>query len=98
MEVGIDVTNRLDHPALFWIPRHDDRAGLAAFEQPIPTIEQEAAFDFLGLGAVAFVAVVGQNRADFVLEELGLGRGEVGAKCRPVQEQHKRQDPTSKLQ
>src|SRR2546427_12210141 len=61
LEVFICVADRLDQKALFRVAGRDGRAGVAAFEQTIARVEQEAAFDFFRLRAVALVAVLDKD-------------------------------------
>ena len=52
---------------------HDDGTDLAAFKDVGLGVEAQAGF--LLLGSVALEAVLGQDRPDFLLEELELGGG-----------------------
>ena len=53
------------------VQRQRDSLGVAALERPLSRVEEEVALQLLGLGAVAFIAAVGQNGLD-VARELGL--------------------------
>ena len=69
LQIGIGVSNSLDQQALLRVTRHNRRSGFTAFEHTLAGIEQQSAFDFFGLRAVAFVAIVSQHRANAVLEK-----------------------------
>src|SRR5262245_15268407 len=55
LEVLIGITDRFDQETFFHFAGNDDWARLASFQNVIAGIEAEAAFEFFGLGAVAFV-------------------------------------------
>ena len=83
LKVFVGVTDGLDQKTLVRIPAHDGGPGVAALEQTIARIEQESAFDFFGVLAVTFVAVLDKDGPDFFLKELdagrvGFGRGRPG--------------------
>ena len=44
--------------------------GVAALEQPVARVEQQVRLELFALGAVALVAVLDEQRADLLLEEL----------------------------
>ena len=92
LQIGIGVADGFDEHTFFRIAGNDHRAVLAAFEQAFVGIEQQAAFDLLGLLAVAFVAVVGEEWADFVFEELDLGGSRFGTSYRETREQQEGKD------
>ena len=73
LEIFIRVTHRLDQKTFVRIARFDGRAGVAAFQQRFAGIEQQAAFDFFAVLAVALVAVVGEDGADLAFKKLGAG-------------------------
>src|SRR6185295_12970250 len=69
--VVLAVADGLDEKAVVGIARKDGgRAGLAALQRPFPGVEPESALDLLRVGAVAAVALVDEDRADLLLEEL----------------------------
>ena len=59
----------LDEVALFWVVEIKEVLGITAFFHGTAEVEGEASF-ILSAGAVAFVAILGENGADSVLEEL----------------------------
>ena len=69
---SFDVIDGLDQPADFGLAGDDDRADLAALEDELARVEAEAGLLFLL--TVTLEAMVGQDRADFLFEELQLGR------------------------
>ena len=52
---------------------NNGRSGIAPFEDPVAGIEEEAAFEFFSLFAVALVTILDENRADFLFEKLEFG-------------------------
>jgi hypothetical protein len=81
LEVFFEVLDGADEEAGIWVAGKD--GGLTTVSAFLPTgfgVEVEVAFEFFGLGAVARVAMLGEDGADFLLEEsdaCGLG-GERG--------------------
>ena len=65
--------NRFHQQALLQVARYDGGPGLASFADARPGVQQQLAFHLLGLGGVAFVAFVHQDRADARLKKLELG-------------------------
>ena len=87
------VLQRFDQQAVGPFAFDDDRAALATIQQPVGRIQVQLGFQFLGgasLVRMARVAMLGQHRADFLLEEFdpfgvgGLSLGERGSdeRCR----------------
>ncbi|MEY3958659.1 MAG: hypothetical protein RJA37_1262 [Verrucomicrobiota bacterium] len=84
LHVLLQVEHRAQQQAFVGLARDDDRlAGVAAFLPPGLGVEIEAALEFLGLGAVALVAVLGQHWSYLLLEEGDAGRiiGGGGGDC-----------------
>ena len=75
--------------------RLDHRPGFAAFQDRLPAVQPQAAFELLGLGGVALITILRQQRADLRLEEgdvLGAEGGSRGADCPrddPARHHHK---------
>ena len=70
LHVRLEVADVTKEQAFVGFARDDDRgARIAAFLPAGLGVEREAAFQFLGLGAMAFVAVLGEGRADLLFEE-----------------------------
>src|SRR6266568_145853 len=67
-----DLAHRLDEQAPVGIAGHDAGASLAPLEQAFAGVEEQSSFDLLRLLAVAFVAIVGEDRANPALEEIKL--------------------------
>ena len=89
LEVGLEVADRAQEESLVWLARDDDRfAGIPAFLPAGLGVEVESALHLLGLGAVAFVALLDEHRTDLLLEESRaggiVGRGETA--CREQEE------------
>ena len=78
LQVLVAVAHGLDEEALVRLPGDNGGAGVAAFEHGGAGVEEEAALEFLRAGAVAFVAALGEQGADALLEELEVFGGEVG--------------------
>ena len=53
--------------------------GITAAEKPLSGIERQAALDGFRIGCMAFVAVLNEDRADFLFEEIQLLRVWIGA-------------------
>ena len=70
LQVLIGVIDRGDQEAFVGMARHDVIARAPAVQQRLARIEHEAALHFVGVAAVAFVAIVRQHRPDLVFEEL----------------------------
>jgi hypothetical protein len=72
------VEDRPDQEALGGLAGDDGRAVVAPLEQAVAVVDPELALG-VGLGGVAVVAVVDQERPDLLLEELDglrvVGRG-----------------------
>jgi hypothetical protein len=67
------VSDAFEKKALARVPRDDGRTRFPAFEKPVAKIHPQAAL--LLLGPVAFVALVGEDGANALLEEFdGIGR------------------------
>jgi len=74
LQILVAIAHDLDHQALLRLARDDRRMlGLAALDHRREGIEAQAALELLGLVAVALVALLGEQRADAALEELGRG-------------------------
>src|SRR2546430_12838749 len=76
LKIGISVANGCEQQTFLRITRNNGGAGIAALFPAAFPVEFESAFDFAIGRAVAFVTVVGEDRADSVFKkiELGLGR------------------------
>ena len=72
LEIGIRIANCFNQKTLFRIAGDNSWRGIAAFEQTFFGVQQQTAFDLLGLLAMAFVTVINQDGTDFGFEELGL--------------------------
>ena len=70
LQILVHVTDRLDQETFFQVARHDGRSGIAAFEQGFACVEQQTTLDLFALRAVAFVAVVNEQRANFLFEKI----------------------------
>ena len=68
---GFDVVDRKDQSAGFRVSGYDDRAEFAALEDVLTRIQAKTGLLFLL--SVALVAMVGEDRADFLFEKLQLG-------------------------
>ena len=75
LHVRLEVADIAKEQTFVGLAGHDDRsARIAAFLPAGLRIEGEAAFQFLGLGAMALVAVFGEGRTDLLLEESDASR------------------------
>ena len=74
------IIDRLHQQTFFRIAQNNRRTGVAAFQNIFARIEQQAAFAFFALHAVALVAIIDEDRANFLFEELQLRRLDGGAK------------------
>ena len=75
LHVRLRVQDRAEEEALVRLAGDDDRlAGVAAFLPSSLGVEVKAALQFLGLRAVALVAVLREHRADLLFEESDAGR------------------------
>jgi len=79
LQVLVRVSDRLDDRAFLGLARHDYRPAVAAVHPGLARIKHQAALHLVGVAAVALVAVFDEERADFGLEELEVGCGELGA-------------------
>ena len=79
LQIRIGVPDRFDERAFVGVAGDDHWSAVAAGEQSFASVERQAAFDFLGLLAVALVAMVGEDGPDFVLKEVELGAGWFGS-------------------
>jgi hypothetical protein len=70
LQVFIGVPDCLDEQTLLGIPGRHRRPGIAAGEYRFARIEHETAFDFLRRVAVAFVALLAEDRLDLLDEKL----------------------------
>jgi len=76
LRVLAGVADRGDEQARVEIARHHGVPAVATFPNAFTGIEQQAPFHFLGARRVAFVALLGQHRADILFEKLhALGVG-----------------------
>lgn len=77
-EAVLDVpADGLDDEAVLEVAGGDAVPGRAAHADAVARVEQQAAFDFLGLGGVALVAFRHQHGSDLFLEERELVRGKL---------------------
>ena len=75
-KIFVPITHGLDERAVVEIARHHSRTAVAAARPAIAVVEPQAALGFL-LGAVAFVAMLGEERPDAFFKKLearGIGR------------------------
>ena len=72
MQVAITIIDRLDEQAFAGVSWDDWGFCFAATKEARAGIESESPFDFFTFLAVAFVTVLGENRADFFFEESEL--------------------------
>ena len=72
--VGL-ISQGLDQLALIWFPRHDRRVGVAPLQGGLARVESQASL--LLLRTVALLAMLHQQWADFLLEELNLLRSKL---------------------
>ena len=79
LQVRIGVTDGFDQQTFFRIAGNDRRARVAAFLPAAFPIELQAAFDFAFGRAVTLVAIVGEDRTNFVFEEIELRLGRLRA-------------------
>ena len=77
LEFLVRITHGADEEAVVGLARHERGTGFAALEQRRAGVEAETRTEFLGRGgAVAFVAMLDQQRADFLFKKLeGFGCG-----------------------
>ena len=78
---GLDVVDRENQAAGFGFTRDDDGAEFASLEDEFTGIQAKSGLLFLL--AVALVAMIGEDRADFLFEELQLGGGGRRRRLRP---------------
>ena len=81
LQLGVGVAHRDDEPALVGIAGHEHRAVLAAFFHAVGRVQSEAALRLALLDAVALVAFVREDRADFAFKKSRLLRREIRAGC-----------------
>ena len=75
LEVRFEVLNGAQQETLVRLARYNDGlARFAAFLPPGFGVEVKPTLQFLGLGAVAFIAMLDENRANLLLEERDAGR------------------------
>src|SRR5881628_3046360 len=65
LEIGIGVADSLDEKTLLRVSGHDGRAGGTTFENAFARVQQQFALQLERLRAVALVAVLREQRADF---------------------------------
>jgi hypothetical protein len=73
LEFFVLVTDGLDQPALVGIAEDNAGPGVAALEQAGARVEQQVRLQLVGFRAVALVAALDEERADYFLEELDAG-------------------------
>ena len=66
LQIRVGVAHRFDEQAVVGIAGDDGRAGFAALEQAVAGFHGEIAFEFFGLAAVAFVAIIDKDGPDVV--------------------------------
>ena len=76
----IFIANRFDQPTFVRVARFDRFPRIAAGHPAFLRIEQQAAFELLGLGRVAFVTMLDEQRADFPLKKSQLVGGGLGSR------------------
>jgi hypothetical protein len=75
LQIRVGVTDCFDERTLVGVAGNDHGSAVAAGEEAVAGVEGQAAFDLLGFLAVTLVAMVGEDGADFVFEEVELGAG-----------------------
>ena len=78
MKIGIGVANGFEQQTFLRITRNNGGAGIAALFPAAFPVEFESAFDLAIGRAVAFVTVIGEDRADFVFKKIELRTGRLG--------------------
>ncbi len=73
LELDILIADGLDERTLVGPAGNERGAGVSALEGGFEAVEPQSAFQLRGAGAVAGVAAVDEDGADFFLEELGAG-------------------------
>jgi hypothetical protein len=81
--IGVRVSDAFEEKALPRVPRDDGRTRFPTVEKSVPKIHPQAAL--LLLGPVAFVALVGEDGANPLLEEFD---GISGSRPRRLHQQH----------
>ena len=77
-EIVVGVAHRLKEQAGGGIAADEGGAGVAAVEEGLAVVEGEAGFAFPA-GAMALVAILGEDGADFGFEKFEVGGGQRGA-------------------
>jgi hypothetical protein len=80
LQIGVLVADGLDEQAFFGVAGDEGGAGFSTLKKRLARIEAELAFDLLA-GAVTFITVIDEDRADALFEEfegLGVVGGEKG--------------------
>ena len=75
LEFLVFITDGCDEETLVGLAGDEGGAGVATHEKRGGRIEEEPAFDAVGVVAVAFVTVLDEDGADLVLEEGEVGGG-----------------------
>jgi hypothetical protein len=73
LQIFICVADGPEEKAGIGLTGHEGGAGVSAGEESLPGIHSEASLDTFGLGAMAFIAGLREDGADFVFEELQVG-------------------------
>ena len=83
LKLVVEVDDGSDQETLFRLAGHHHGAGFSPLEKPFPAVEIELRLQLLRPGAVAFVAMLGEDRANFLFEEGELfGGGFLGLEGR----------------
>ena len=73
-DVGVGLVDRDDHQRLLEVAGDDGRTEVAAGEHALTGVHDESALRDALLFRVTFIATLGEDRADVLLEELEAGR------------------------
>ena len=73
LKIFVRVADRFEQQTLLRITGHNRRAGIAAFQQSVAGVKQQAPFDFFRVLRVTLVAMLDEDRTDFLLKELDAG-------------------------
>jgi hypothetical protein len=78
LEFLVFITDGCDEETLVGLAGYEGGAGVATHEKRGGRIEEEPAFDAVGVVAVALVTMIDEDGADLVFKESEVGRGEGG--------------------
>ncbi len=76
LQLGVLMTDGLDQQAFLGLAGNEGRAAVATLEDGRSTVEQQAAALFPGFAGMAVLTLLDEQRANLLLEEVAVFRGD----------------------